>query len=232
MKNIKKLYYYSIINRTNLIILGISLLLMILLFSLWDYDRVDYIVNYDSINRDYLKNCIMIIEVVLIVLIALIIAIDNIFNSGKFDSLFINRISIRYIRRMRINCYIIISIIWSSILFLIMILIGLLKLRYMIFSFYHFKIYILLVLFNIEAVLLASLFIRILKISLASILIIFMFLTSFILGNITRVGSNAILINIDVNYISIFQYIYGIFVVVVLYILLDRALNKGDYKSI
>lgn len=232
MKNIKKLYYYSIINRTNLIILGISLLLMILLFSLWDYDRVDYIVNYDSINRDYLKNCIMIIEVVLIVLIALIIAIDNIFNSGKFDSLFINRISIRYIRRIRINCYIIISIIWSSILFLIMILIGLLKLRYMIFSFYHFKIYILLVLFNIEAVLLASLFIRILKISLASILIIFMFLTSFILGNITRVGSNAILINIDVNYISIFQYIYGIFVVVVLYILLDRALNKGDYKSI
>ncbi len=233
VNNIKKIYFYYTFNIPNIIIISISILVMMLMFNLYDFDIsiIDYNADYINYHTEYITSSLSVFIPLLIVVVILVISIDYMTNHKRFDLIFSSRFSSKEILKIKLNVYLTFVFIYVSFLYLMMILFGCLRFNYFRFDIELFKIYVLLELIGIEAVILINLIMRITKIGFSSILVLILYFLSLIVVDNNKIISRMIFTNFRYEKCIVDSNMFiSIIVIIIYYLLLMVFCSKKEFK--
>ncbi len=199
MNNVRKLYLSYTFNRTNVIILSASLLLIFILLNLFDFDvsMFDYYEDISVYHNDYLKFAIDYVLPIIIVVIVSSISIDHIQNNHRFDLIFSTKISSKALLKIKISVYLLLSFLYVTIAYIMIMLVGMARFKYFMFDSDMLKILFMMNFIGFEAVLLSLLIIRITKIGYSGIIVFLIFLIARIVGDINPILGSIIFLHIN-----------------------------------
>lgn len=234
MNNIKKLYMYYTFNKANIIILFLSIVGFLVIFNLWDFDIAgyEYYSNPSFYNLLYLKNNISIIEIVSMLVVIVILSIDSMSNNGRFDSIFLSKIKHKDIIKTQIKTYTILIFMYTTLIYLLLILTGVYRLEGFIIKMNILIIYLGLLVFNIEVMMISFLFIKLTGFGLSGIItLVWYFITSLIYDSHKIIG-NIFLFHMNLDKFKIFflGLLIAIFIIILIYVLLIKVISKKEYK--
>ncbi|MGM9971312.1 MAG: hypothetical protein ACI35W_02750 [Anaeroplasmataceae bacterium] len=236
MKNVKELYYRFSLNKINLILIFISIILLFLIFNLWDFNIMSLDYNFDRgrYHMLYINDNISIISIISICLISVIIAIDTIGNNGRFDILFLSKITNKELIRIKLRNYIIMTIIYTSIIYLLMILVGTYRFEGFYFDIVLLKLWIAIIIVNIEVLLFSFLLIRLTKVGFSAIFVLILYFISSIVYDINKILGNVFLFHIDYSSNDFFKpgLFIGILFDVIVYKLIIKIFGNKEFKAI
>lgn len=200
MKNIRNLYFYYSFNRTNLIILGISIFVMLIIYNMYDFDisTIDYIYDRSSYHYEYISSSLGIMIPISIVVIMLILSIDYMTNKKRFDLLFLSRYSERNLIKIKISVYLTLSFIYVSILYLLMIIVAELRFQDFKFNLLFMKLYVGLIIQSFVATLIILALMNLTKAGYSAIIVLILYFISIIVGDINKIFATIIFIYIDI----------------------------------
>lgn len=200
MKNIRNLYFYYSFNRTNLIILGISIFVMLIIYNMYDFDisTIDYIYDRSSYHYEYISSSLGIMIPISIVVIMLILSIDYMTNKKRFDLLFLSRYSERNLIKIKISVYLTLSFIYVSILYLLMIIVAELRFQDFKFNLLFMKLYVGLIIQSFVATLIILALMNLTKAGYSAIIVLILYFISIIIGDINKIAATIIFIYIDI----------------------------------
>lgn len=234
MNNIKKLYMHYTFNKANIIILFLSIVGFLVIFNLWDFDIAgyEYYSNPSFYNLLYLKNNISIIEIVSMLVVIVILSIDSMSNNGRFDSIFLSKIKHKDIIKTQIKTYTILIFMYTTLIYLLLILTGVYRLEGFIIKMNILIIYLGLLVFNIEVMMISFLFIKLTGFGLSGIItLVWYFITSLIYDSHKIIG-NIFLFHMNLDKFKIFfiGLLIAIFIIILIYVLLIKVISKKEYK--
>ena len=165
-------------------------------FDILDYDYQEDISYY---NIDYLRFGLNFIMPISIVVIISIISIDHILNGKRFDLLFCTKITPKGLLIIKYKVYILLSVIYMSIIWCMLVITGLLRLNYFYLNQSLIQLLIMLNFIGILVVVMSLLAIRITKIGYSSIIVFIVYYVSRIISDINMYIGNLIFLNVDLN---------------------------------
>lgn len=233
MKNINKIYFYYTFNRPNIIILGISMIVICIMFNLYDFDvsLFDYMADMNYYHMDYIAEELGVMIPLSLVVIMLITSIDFVSNNKKFDILFISKLDSKDILKIKLKVYFTLSFIYISLLYLIMIIIGIFRFSGFRFSLGMLKLYFSLLLQSFEAIIIIFIITRLTKNGYSSIIVLLLYFISLLISEYSEIISNIVFINVDALYNGTKIGLFPAFAIDFVYaLILTKLLCKKEFK--
>ena len=201
MKNIKKLYFYYSFNRTNLIILGLSIFVMLIIYNMYDFDiyTIDYMYDRNAFHSEYISSSLGVMIPISIVVIMLVLSIDYMTNKKRFDLLFLSRYSKRDLAKIKIAVYLTLSFIYVSILFMLMIIVAEIRFTDFKFDLYYLKLYVGLIIQSFVATMIIMLVMDLTGAGYSAIIALILYFLSFVIGDMNKIIATLIFIYIDIS---------------------------------
>ena len=201
MKNIKKLYFYYSFNRTNLIILGLSIFVMLIIYNMYDFDiyAIDYMYDRNAFHSEYISSSLGVMIPISIVVIMLVLSIDYMTNKKRFDLLFLSRYSKRDLAKIKIVVYLTLSFIYVSILFMLMIIVAEIRFTDFKFDLYYLKLYVGLIIQSFVATMIIMLVMDLTGAGYSAIIALILYFLSIVIGDMNKIIATLIFIYIDIS---------------------------------
>lgn len=218
-RNIKRLYFYYTFNRPNAIILGLSLLILTILFNTYDFDisSYNYLVNKEEYHLEYLSGALSYAIPLSLVVIMLVISIDYMMNRKRFDLIFISKLKPNEILKCKLYVYLLMALVYSITVYTALILTAVLRFDNFYLKYDHIKLFFALMLQDVIATLIIFLIIRITKIVYSSIIIMVLYFISLIISDYSEVAASIIFVHIDMYDNVIGIGILPIFLIAIIY---------------
>ncbi len=231
-KYLIEMYSSFYLNKTSLIIFGLSIILLMIIFLTSiesNISRKMYEINYESIINAYFNECFFAATLIIAIFSIFLGSMEGITQVSKFDAMFVGNNNRFDILLAKIIAFIIIDYIFISIVFLILFLIPTIKFDYFTFKLEYLKILINIIIWS-NFILFISMIISLLIQNYFSPLLVFIYyflmkLMSDSSNKRIKNYVNAIFPQIYLNQNLSINFTFGTFYVINLIIIMIIVLN-------
>ncbi len=235
MKNLKKLYVHTLLNKVTIFIFILTFILLCIIFyvnSSIPLKRSMYIMNDKYYIDNYYEESINALVLINLILVIMITAIDYMTYKNRLELLFYNEFRKKQLIKAKLSVFMKIIIIYISVVYIIFLILPSIFYSNYYVTKYEIRLYLGLITSNIFSLYLSEIFIYAFNHGLASILLVAFYFVSSIIGEKMPELGSLIFLKIDLTSdeilnIGIFG---GIIYTYLLYTLLVRIYCKKDLK--